>query len=307
MPDVLRCDLTHVRLSSLLQLTEAEGASGWLLLGDWGRVGLQEGLPTVARCGPLEGYSALVTMFFIEHGEAVLRLEEAPQGASLGPVVRAIMDGLRLVDEWRRIGPLVLGRYSGAPPEGTSEEVSRVVARLDGSTPVQEIVVQLNLSPARVTDGLIDLLENGHLLEVGLSADPVPWRGFHPTTAPAAGPQVEVEAEERPGVEHRAAERAEELVEEDAAAEAVTDAPGTWGAATPSADPARRELSFEVLIARGRALLREGDLDASEAAFEAAVALRPDDRIAAQNLRRVRAIRRGDGGVGFRSWQRAPT
>jgi len=50
---------------------------------------------------------------------------------------------------------------------------------------------------------------------------------------------------------------------------------------------------YDSLVAQGRALLRAADLAGSEDAFRAALSLRPDDRVVAQNLRHVRLRRAG--------------
>lgn len=48
---------------------------------------------------------------------------------------------------------------------------------------------------------------------------------------------------------------------------------------------------YERCLEEGRRRLREGDLDLAETAFLMALDLHPDDRIASQNLRRVRQLR----------------
>lgn len=58
-------------------------------------------------------------------------------------------------------------------------------------------------------------------------------------------------------------------------------------------EPELAPQDFHALLERGRELLREGDLDAAEAALRRALALRPDDRVASQNLR-VLLRRRGE-------------
>lgn len=60
--------------------------------------------------------------------------------------------------------------------------------------------------------------------------------------------------------------------------------------ATPLPPPLPAD--FDSLIDRGRAYLRDGRYADARDAFERAVALRPDDRVATQNLRRIVALSR---------------
>lgn len=70
----------------------------------------------------------------------------------------------------------------------------------------------------------------------------------------------------------------------DAAASTVTPVPGTVPA----------DGDYDELVARGRELLRGGDLDAAEERFLSALELRPNDRVVAQNLRHVRLRKSGN-------------
>jgi hypothetical protein len=60
---------------------------------------------------------------------------------------------------------------------------------------------------------------------------------------------------------------------------------------------------FGEAMDRGRDALRAGAYAEAAALFEAALALRPEDRVAAQNLRRVRELQ-GAGGNPFAQWTR---
>lgn len=60
---------------------------------------------------------------------------------------------------------------------------------------------------------------------------------------------------------------------------------------------------FGEAMDRGRDALRGGAYTEAAAYFEAALALRPEDRVAAQNLRRVRELQ-GAGGNPFSQWTR---
>ncbi|MCK6503153.1 tetratricopeptide repeat protein, partial [Myxococcota bacterium] len=50
-------------------------------------------------------------------------------------------------------------------------------------------------------------------------------------------------------------------------------------------------VDYYAALEQGRSHLRAGDHDAAEAAFQAALSARPDDRVARQNLARARQLR----------------
>ena len=267
MPEALRGDLSFVRLSSLLQLAEAEGANGVLRLGSDGEIRFSRGEIVAATAGPLAGYSAVRTLFFVSSGPFVLEMSQVDPNServpTLVPVTRAVLDGVRLLDEWARIGPMVLAAQGTLPP--VQPPADGIVAALDGKTPLQSLILKVKASPGLVVDPLLDLIEGGALQEVAPPVDLIPWPGVAalmdatPVTTPAPTPA------------------------------APHSAPGAT-LTTPSA------LDYDQLLLDGRRLLREGDFEGAETVFLAAVAVRPDDRIAAQNLRRVRQLREaGDG------------
>lgn len=63
-------------------------------------------------------------------------------------------------------------------------------------------------------------------------------------------------------------------------------------------------VDYDELLYRGRTFRREGELDKAEAAFLAALRLRPDDVIARQNLKRVRSQRENPMGDPVNAWLR---
>lgn len=257
MLDALSGDLRFVRLSSLLQLVEAEGITGALTLVGNGSLRLSRGDIAAVSAGPLEGYAALRTLFFVPDGRFELAVDpdpDAPRSPPLVPVTRAVLDGVRLLDEWARIGPNVYGPL--ATPPALPSPADQLVAALDGSRALQELVLALRISPALVVDPLLDLIEGAVLQETAPAAAPTPW----------------------PGVR---ALRGDEKGGEPPATSIPTQT--TLTVETP--------LDYDQLLLDGRRLLREGDFEAAERCFTQAVDLRPDDRIAAQNLRRVKQLR----------------
>ena len=262
MPEALRGDLTHVRLSSLLQLVEAEGAAGALSFPGSGVVRLSRGDIIEAAAGPLSGYAAVRTLFFVPSGPFVLDViaqdPDGPRRPPLAPVPRAVRDGVRLRDEWARIGGMGLAA-TGPLPE-LPGPAADVLGRLDGKRPLQALVLEARVSPALVVDTALDLLEAAHIDEVSDALPHEPWPGI--SAMQSAGQPTLLSY----------------------------SSISTQTSLTP-ADP----LDYDQLLENGRRLLREADFEGAESAFTAALAARPDDRIAAQNLRRARQLRSSDG------------
>lgn len=245
---VLHGELAHVRLGSLLQLAEAEGFTGGLVLEGAGTIAIAQGQPVAARCGRLAGVAAVRELFFAEAGRFWLELGPVAEAPPLGPVIALVMDGARVVDEWERLAPLHLrwdAEGEGSADEGCARLVARaraVLARLDGRDTTRAAVTLARANRGEVTDPLRLLLEEGHLEHVDAPAD-----------------AVEQELSSEP---------------------------------------------FDALLVVGRARLRSDDIAGAEEAFRAALRLRPDDRVAAQNLRHA-AQRRAGRWPARDGWRRA--
>lgn len=261
MAEALRGDLAHVRLSSVLLLAEAEALSGRLLLAEGAYVDLANGEPVGAAVGQLTGFPALRTLFFIQSGPFTLDLQAAPAGKVLAPVTHSVLDGLRLVDEWTRIGPLVLARQGAVQAREASAD--QVVRRLDGKTPLQDLVYGQGCSPALIVDPLLELIETGQLYETGPPAALRAWPGPSALASATTNESNTSDTQEGPG--------------------------------------------FDALMDEGRRHMREGRMDDAEEAFQRALLLSPDDRIATQNLRRLRHLRDQGAPSPLNSWARMTT
>jgi hypothetical protein len=261
MAELLRFRLERVRLPSILQLVESEGLTGRISLPG-GEILLLDGGVVGARTGDLEGRPALGELFLVASGQA--SLEDHPsRGASLGPMMSLVIDGCRRADDWERFGALVLGPAAGARlPEAPDRR--RVIEGFDGKLAVFEVVDRLGIHASILIDVVAEALETGLLVEAGpplLDAfvarrrpDDTPLDAFPPLQAAPAP------APPTPRPEP----------------------------ATPSDD------RFGSLLELGRSHLRNGRMGEAEEAFLAALAERPDDRIAAQNLKRLLALRTSD-------------
>ncbi|MCB9675656.1 MAG: DUF4388 domain-containing protein [Alphaproteobacteria bacterium] len=258
---VLEAELEAVHLASLVQLVEGEMFDGWLHCPT-GRLGLRQGAVVAARCGELDGMPALRELFLCPVGR--VRLERGvAEGAPLGGTLALVMEGVRIADEWDRLAPLVLDEAAGfeAPTIGPVDRA--LLNGFDGVRTTYEVVKAAGIRPSGVTDALLQLMDEGWLVEVAPARpDEVRrWQatvGTEPVEAPAPAP----------------------------VAAAPEPEPEPMAPAPTAVEP---QDYYEALDA-GRIALRAGDHDAAEASFMAALAARPGDRIAAQNLKRVRAL-----------------
>lgn len=265
MPEALRGELSSVHLSSILQLAEAERTSGLLRLAEGCTVAFSRGEITAATAGALSGFPALVTLFFLNQGTFVLELAEPDDRPVLAPLLRAILEGTRIVDEWERLGPMKLG-WTGEPGL-LHDELAGLGPLLDGRMSLHRAAVQLGLSPALLVDPVLTHYEDGRLIERGAPDEREPWVVAPSTPAPTP-PSPSPEA------------------------------------AAPRAAPGEVD-GIDELLDAGRNALRSGDHGAAEDCFLRALALRPADPIATQNLRHVRRIRSHGGVPPPMSWQRA--
>lgn len=193
MHEILRGDLRFVRFTSLLQLADAEGIDGTLELGAGALLTLSRGGVCAARCGRINGLDALLTLFFLSSGTFRLVADPVEPAPPLAPLMRVLLEGARLLDEWGRIGPMVLA--PATPTEPSGRPISRVLAALDGRRAVQEIVVQLRVSPVECVDELADELERGAVRAVAPERAQGPWPGLMALGAPDPEPPPPVVAD----------------------------------------------------------------------------------------------------------------
>lgn len=270
MREILRGQLDAVRLASVLQLAESEQVSGMLHIGESGKVELARGSIAAASCGPLDGSIALSTLFFVERGVFHLQEGEPDTRPAIAPLYRAILDGLRLVDEWGRIGPMMLGVAGEVP--GLESPAARVIASLDGGISLARALHRAGVSPASVVDPVLLGLEQGWLTARGPPASPEPW----------------------PGPASLRAHPAQEGAHESAQARA------------PPPLPVEAE-DYDEWMDRGRRQLRAGLFDEAEETFRRVLRSWPEDAIARQNLRHVQRVRLEEGGASPLSWLRSRT
>lgn len=253
--EVFGGDLQDVSLNSLVQLAQAESISGWIRVQRRGEVVLAKGRIVGAVCGALRGIEALRELMFLRDGRYSVVRGQPPDAPLLEGVLYAIMDAYRLREEWSRVSGLVLRRVGDQRWHPIGHPVDRLVAALDGRRSLAELAADLDASVTVVLDPLLDALKIGLLEPAPAPAAAAPTVPMFtpPSLAPVAPPPV---------------------------------APPPGAAANPPTGPVEPPTGdYYEWIDRARERMRAGDLDAAERALQQALALRPNDRVAQQNLR----------------------
>ncbi len=249
---VLSGDLDDMCLPTLLHLLEIESHTGWLQVDQERRIDLYRGHVTCASAGDLEGVEALKEVlvaggsrFEVFHGRP--RHERA-----LERVSSTLFDSYRILDEWAKIEGTVLRLVGDQRWWPTGRGIDALMAVIDGTTPLRELVAQTGVSLCSVVDEVLEAKRLGLVVATEV---------------------VTGELATEPGVE------------------VGPDLPELGGTPPPATEDPFVGVDFFDLLDRARASTKLGDYGFAEAALEAALRLRPEDRIASQNLRRVRELR----------------
>lgn len=218
MAEILAGSTASIGLVSLLQLTEAEGCTGFLRIGD-AEIRLHRGGVVGASFNGVEGVDALLELMLHAGASFVLNDDPVPAGQPVGELGPLLLDGCRLLDDWSRVDRKVVRPLRRLP-----DSLKIIAPWLDGTCDVATATSRAQALRVRVVEPLIAALEEGLLEELAEALPP------------------------------------------------------------PLPD------DFDTLVELGRTRVREGQLGAAREAFERAVALRPSDRVATQNLRRIVAL-----------------
>lgn len=222
MREALRGNGDLAELSTLLQLVEMEVLTGRVRYDRGGEIGVYGGSIVRAGLGRLSGVGALLEMFLVTSGPFGVDVGAEPKAPPLGSTAALVLDGCRLLDDWRRIESLFLsaGRAGPLPPPLQA-------LQFDGRLPTGSVLAAAGAARHPLVDPILQAIESGVLVEVARAAPAVP------------------------------------------AANAAT---------------------YEACMEEGRRCVRGGRLAEARARFSEAITLRPDDRVAIQNLRRVAAM-----------------
>lgn len=248
---VLSGDLEDMCLPTLLHLLEIESHTGWLKVDDDLRVDLCRGHVTGASAGDLEGVEALKEVL-IAGGRRFKVFHGKPRSEQvLERVSSTLFDSYRILDEWEKIEGAVLRLVGDQRWWPTGRGIDALMAVIDGKTPLRDLVAQTGVSLSCVVDEVLEAKRLGLVVATEV------------VTVDEA-----IEAE---------------VAAHDLAQPRVTQPPAT--------DDAFVGVDFFDLLDQARASTKRGDYGLAEAALQAALRLRPDDRVARQNLRRVRELK----------------
>lgn len=176
--EILSGDLSDIGLSTLLQLVQNEGISGWIEVRRRGTIALSQGHVLDAVCGPLVGLEALRELLFHRGGRFSLLRGEPDVPGRIDNVTFAIMDAYRLRDEWIRVSGLVLAPAHEGPWTPLGGPLGQIVAHLDGVRTVAEAVAMTTISTTLLIDGLLDALKLGLLRPLDAPCRPVEADGL---------------------------------------------------------------------------------------------------------------------------------
>lgn len=265
MGEALRGNLDRVSLSGVLQLLESESLHGRLRL-DRGEIASRNGALTEARYRGLTGVVAVLEALVTARGSFTFDdAADVPNG-SLGSTPGLVMESCRIIDDLERLGPIHFARADGWAPKIDDLDLRLFARALDGTRPAVDLIAERDLH----------VVPTVRWLEARAAA-----RELRPMG------QTEVSALERlRAITAAAAVTAPATADRRPAAPAPAPAPAAPIAAaiTPEAGGA------DDLIFEARSASREGRYEDAERALLQALSLRPGDRIAAQNLTRVRRL-----------------
>ena len=176
MPEAVWGDLSYLRIATLIQCAESETWTGVLQAPQDASLTFYQGSVVDARFGYLKGRMAAKEIFFLEEGIFSLSIQPVKQTRELIPMVPLIMEGSRLVDEWKRVAASYLSSEPGSELPPSSGDFGRVLSRLDGKMRLRTAVASVGCPRAMVVDPIHSLLEQGFLVEVGppqMTEDPL--------------------------------------------------------------------------------------------------------------------------------------
>lgn len=252
--------LGRLRLASLLQLVEGEALSGAVVVGRCGEVVAWEGTLVGASCLHLTGAAALRELFLASDVAFGVEARAVEPRRELLPLVASIMDGTRLADEWGELnGARIV--WEGEPDTSLPAGLGEA---LGAATSVWQATVRAGLLPTEVVDPLRASIESGRARTQPMGGAP-PWTW----------------------VDHVRALRGE-------APRPVAAPPAPL---SPEPLPADEDSPAD-LLDHARRLVRSERLEEAIHTFEAVLRADPSDRVALQNLRRVRALLDGAGRPG---------
>lgn len=178
----LSVDLQVFTLASMLQAAESDRVTGGFRFQPEGEMVLYEGAVVDAVYGRLSGLDAALTLLMVKSTALVFEAFEVEPRPALMDTMAMIIDGARLNDDWATLAPQVLSLREGVDTSDLPTPVRRALKALNGSRIVNEALDLYGIDIIEVIDDLLDLRENGDLIEV---AAPRPERIKLGTATPA--------------------------------------------------------------------------------------------------------------------------
>jgi len=264
---VLVGEVSDISLPTLLHLLEIENITGWLRLGDEAEISFHMGHVVGASIGPHRRLAALREILFRENWTFEVVRGNAEPGQPMHRLPFAMMDALHLRGEWSRIegdAYRLVGDQRWCPTGG---EIDALMDRLDGVSPLRDIVAATGLSATIAVESVLEALTLGLIEKVEPVERSVPDPTVvqeEPSPSPSPSPNP-------------------------------STGPSTGPSPSTGLDPEIASFistaDFDDLLDFARRTMRNGDLATVEAAVRAALRINPESRIAQQNLRRVAQLR----------------
>lgn len=193
--EVVEGRLSQIALVDLLQLFHLNRRTGTIDLrrrtsegrSERGRIALREGDVAQAACGPVEGEKALFRLLAWSEGSFAFRPSPAPAEIKITTPTRALLlEGMRQLDEWKRLRGQLLSRdshvalrlRSGALPSVVQPLTQEVLLLLELYTQVGDIVDHASFPDYQVLRTLDTLVRRGIVEVRPVSPMPPPEAGL---------------------------------------------------------------------------------------------------------------------------------
>ncbi len=300
--EILSGEVGPLGLPALLQLVAIERLTGWFRVIGAGVITFDTGRVIAAEFGALRGRDALRALLFGASGPFTFVPGTSTGAEAVAEIAGEALEVCRIRDEWARLGDKVFVVGRGGIDD---VEVARLAERFDGVRTLHEAAAAAGVLPTLVADGLLHALGRGALVELRRGSSSLAVRDDDDVAArmrvvddddeaPIGGPS-RAPPRETPAPLERAPSGAGGAVE-GAPAPPTGDVEAALEVQVAAPTPTVEALAPGVVdpgdlvdLARERA--RAGELIEAEVLLRRAVELRPGDRVAQQNLRRVLALR----------------
>jgi len=199
----LEGNLKDFDLADILQLISLGKKTGVLSVAtesDKGAIFFEEGSAVFASAGDILGDSAITRILRWRKGSFIFKPDETVgQHNVQAPIMHLVLEAARQIDEWDDIQKLIpsldiILTIEEKPPAGT-EDIQlqplewKVLATVDGSRPITQIVKDSHLGDFETCKVLYGLLSSG-LIKVLPAVNPVPPEDKpQPPAPPAPGPK----------------------------------------------------------------------------------------------------------------------